>query len=362
MEFFNLDIILAAIAALAPFCLIGVVATATKVSDVIQPEVWAPYMIERTAELSSLINMGIVVPDDEIARLINSGGRLIDLPFWTDLDGDDEALQDNSDLTPGAIDADQDTAVKLMRGRAWGTNDLAKYLSGDDPAAAIANLVAEYWNRREQTILINILAGVVADNVANDSGDMVSDIAIDDGDNAAAANLISGEAVIDAAQTMGDAKDRLTALAIHSAVEARLAKNDLIDYERDSTGTIIKRTFMGLSLMVNDNCPRTAQTGAGKSGYEYTSYLFGRGAIARADAALPANEAVETDRDGLASETYLITRRHFILHPRGVEWQDTTNSNTSPKNPSNADLALATNWDRVYERKNVRIAVLKTNG
>lgn len=350
-------------AMIAPFALLlGVAATATKVSDVITPDNWAPYMIQRTAELSSLVGMGIVEPDAEIARLVNQGGRLIDLPFFSDLSGAEEAIQDNANLTPGKISADQDTACKLYRAKAWGVNDLAKYLAGADPARAIADLVAGWWAFREQAILIATLAGVVADNVANDSGDMVSDVSIADGNAAAAENLISGAAVIDAAQTMGDAKDRLVALAIHSVVEARLAKNDLIEYERDSTGTIVKRSFMGLSVMVNDNCPRTAQTGQGKSGYVYTSYLFGRGAIARADATLPATEAVEMDRDGLASETYMITRRHFILHPRGVEWQDNTVSNTSPKNPSNTDLALAANWDRVYERKNVRLAVLKTNG
>jgi len=355
----NIDVLMGLCGLVGLWGCLGVVATATKVSDVIQPEIWAPYMIERTAELSSLIAMGIVESDPEIQRLIQEGGRMIDLPFWTDLDGAEESIQDDSDLTPAAIDASQDQAVKLIRGKAWGVNDLAKHLSGSDPAKAIADLVAAWWNRREQAILINVLAGVFADNVANDSGDMVKDIAIEEGTAALAANLISGEAVIDAAQTMGDAKDKLTAMAIHSVVEARLAKNDLIEYERDSTGTIVKRTFMGLSLIVNDSCPTVDGT---TDGTKYTSYLFGRGAIARGDKTLDAGEAVETDRDGLASETYLITRRHLIIHPRGAAWQDATVSNTSPRNPSNANLAVEANWNRVYERKNLRLASLITNG
>ncbi len=337
---------------------LGVVATVTKVTDVVTPEVWAPYFIERTAEKSSLIASGIVGTDAVIAERVNGGGRLIDMPFWTDLTGDDEALQDDADLTPGKIETSQDQAVKLYRGRAIGANDLAKYLAGDDPAAAIADLFAEYWNRREQAILLAVLKGIFADNTANDSGDMSSDISIADGANATAANLISGEAVIDAVQTMGDAKDMLTAMMIHSVVEARLAKNDLIEYERDSTGTITKRTFMGLNVLVNDNCPKDA----GDTGYKYTTYIFGAGAIAREDATLPADETVELQREALASETYMVTRRHMIMHPRGIKWTDSVVSNTSPKNPSNADLYNASNWDRVYERKNVRIARLVTNG
>jgi hypothetical protein len=340
---------------LVPFCL----GAATKVSDVIQPEVWSPYMVERTAELSTLIDMGIVVPDAEIEALIQGGGRLIDMPFWTDLDGAEETLQDDTDLTPAAIDADQDTACKLFRGKAWGVNDLAKYLSGDDPAAAIADLAAAWWDRREQAVLINVLNGVFADNIANDSGDMVSDISIEDGDNATADNLISAVAVLNAAQTMGDAKDKLTAIAIHSVVENRMAQNDLIEVVRDSDGKILYRTFMGLRVIVNDNCPRTA---GATSGYKYTTYLFGAGAIARADRNLDPGEAVETERNGLGGETYLIHRRHFIIHPRGVEWQDASVAATKPKSPSNAELAMAANWDRAYERKNVRLAKLVTNG
>ena len=82
---------------------------------------------------------------------------------------------------------------------------LQNALSGDDPMGAIASLVAEYWARRYQAVLVSSLKGIFADNVANDSSDMVSDIAIEDGDNATAANLMSGDAFIDGQATFGDA-------------------------------------------------------------------------------------------------------------------------------------------------------------
>tara|TARA_Y100000310_G_scaffold60534_2_gene55875 strand:- start:47 stop:1045 length:999 start_codon:yes stop_codon:yes gene_type:complete len=330
---------------------------ATKVSDVITPEVFNPYVIERTATLSALVQAGIISQDDELNRLAMTGGRLLDLPFWADLTGADEILQDDGSLTPGAIGTGQDQAVLWMRGRAFGGNDLAAALAGDDPMRAIGDLVAAYWARREQTLLINVLAGVFADNVDNDSGDMVNDVSIEDGDNAAAANLMRGEAVIDAAQTMGDAKDRLTAIGVHSLVEARMAKGDLIEYERDSAGQILKRTFMGLAVIVDDAMPTAS---GATSGTKYTSYLYGAGAIARGDG--QAKVPTEVDRDSLAGEDYLINRRHSVLHPRGIAWTDTTVTDTSPRNPSNANAALAVNWNRVYERKNVRLASLITNG
>ena len=76
----------------------------------------------------------------------------------------------------------------------------------------------------------------------------------------------------------------------------------------------------------------------------------------------PADEATEIQRNGLGGETYLITRRHFVLHPRGIAWQNVTVTPTKPASPSNANLALPANWSRVYDRKNIRLVALDTNG
>src|SRR5690625_2120078 len=179
----------------------------TQISDVIVPDVFNPYVIEHTAELSALRRSGIVTSNPELDRLASSGGRLINMPFWNDLTGADEVLSDSSALTPAKIDADQDVAVLLMRGKAWSANDLAKALSGDDPMGAIGDLVAEYWVRREQDTLISILTGVFADNAANDNSDLINDISIADGDAATDANRISAEAVIDTTHLLGDAAD-----------------------------------------------------------------------------------------------------------------------------------------------------------
>lgn len=64
----------------------------------------------------------------------------------------------------------------------------------------------------------------------------------------------------------------------------------------------------------------------------------------------------ETDRDSLAGEDILINRQHFLLHPRGVKFTDTS---VAKKSPSNAELADQANWSRVYENKNIRIVAFK---
>ena len=347
---------------------------ATKISDIIIPDVFNPYVIERTAELSALVRAGIVVPDPKLDILAQAGGKLINMPFFKDLSGADEVLSDSSSLTPGNIDTGKDIAALHLRGKAWGVNDLAKALSGDDPMGAIANLVAEYWNRREQALLISSLKGVFADNLANDSGDLISDLAhATDGSAATDANMIGGSAVIDASTKLGDAAGKLVAMAMHSVPFSRLQKLNLIQWMIASTGgtdtTAMSYTklengaamdnaipfYLGKQVIVDDGCPTA--TGAGGNGLEYTTYLFGQGAIGRGEGASPV--PVETDRDSLAGEDYLIHRRHFILHPRGVKF---TTSSVAGESPTNTECEAAANWDRVYEKKNIRLVALVTNG
>lgn len=305
----------------------------TKISDVIVPEVFNPYVVQKTMELSALYNSGIISNNPELDRLAASGGTTINMPYWEDLNGEDEVLSDDGALTPAKITAGQDIAVLLMRGKAWSANDLAKALSGSDPMAAIGNLVSEYRARRMQATLIKILTGAFA---GTDMEKKISDISALEG----AAAQISGETFLDALQLMGDAKDKLTGVIMHSATETQLRKNNLIQTEFDSNNQPIK-FFMEKRVIIDDTCPVSA--GA------YTTYLFGQGAIGLGNGAAPV--PTETDRDSLAGDDILINRWHNIIHPRGVKWIGTA----AGSSPTNAELATGTNWSRVYEDKAIRM-------
>jgi hypothetical protein len=312
----------------------------TKISDVIVPEVFTPYVIQRTMELSALFQSGIAQRTAEFDRLASSAARTVQMPFWGDLTGDDEVLADNNALTPGKIQASKDEAVILRRGRAWGANDLAANLAGDDPMRAIGDLVASYWARRYQAALIATLEGVF--DAANMTTN-VHDITGEAGDDA----VISAKTAVDAAQKLGDAKAQLTAIIMHSATEAALKKQDLIEYLPASTnGTMQIPTFLGKQVIVDDGVPYDSDTGA------YTTYLFGPGAVAYGEGNPVGFVPTETDRDSLAGEDYLINRRTFILHPRGVRF---TSQSVAGVSPSNTELADGDNWTRVYEPKAIRI-------
>jgi hypothetical protein len=315
----------------------------TQIADIIIPSIFNPYVIERTAELDRFLQSGIAMPMAELtAEMIAKGkrGGFINMPFWKDLDGDDEVLADNASLTPAKITTGQDIAIMLMRGRAWSVNDLAEALAGSDPMRAIGDLVAQYWARRHEKSLIESLKGVFL--AASMSGN-VSDISALVGDLA----KLSASNTIAAAGLLGDTQDDLAGMAVHGATYTWMKQLDLIDFVQDSVQGKPIPFYLGKRLIVDDSLDVTATV--------YTSYLFGNGAVAFNE--VPAQFPSETDRDILAGNTVLATRSHYVQHPRGVKYKGTVDANT--KSPTNTELAVGTNWERVFEAKNVRIVQFK---
>lgn len=309
----------------------------TKIADVIVPDVFNQYVIERTAELSTFYQSGIISHNPELDKLATAGGKLINMPFWEDLTGEDEVLSDTTPLGVDKITANKDVAALLMRGKAWSANDLAKALSGDDPMRAIGDLVAAYWARRQQVTLISTLKGVFASGTMAANSHDISGEATDFG--------FTGETFLDASYKLGDNEEKLTGISVHSQVYANLRKQNLIEFALDSENKPIP-TYMGKRVIVDDGMP--VESGV------FTTYIFGQGAIGLGNGAAPV--PTETDRDSLQGDDILINRQHFLLHPRGVKF---TNTTVAGESPTNAELATAGNWERVYEPKNVRIVQFK---
>lgn len=311
---------------------------ATKIADVVVPEVFNPYYVQRTNELSAFFQAGIIAPVPELNILGQRGGTTIAMPYWEDLDGEEEILSDSSPLGVDKITTEQDIAVLHARGKAWGVNDLAKALAGDDPLTAIGDLVAAYWARRWQVLLLKTLEGVF------DSGTMNANIHDISGESGAGA-VASGDAVVDALYKLGDANARLTGFAMHSAVVAKFVKLGLIDFQNDADGNPTLPMYMGKRVVMDDGMP--------VAGGVYTSYLFGQGAIGLGEGNAPVPS--ETDRDSLAGEDILINRRHFVLHPRGVAWVGTPTG----VSPTNNEVSQGCNWERRWDPKDVRIVQFK---
>ena len=112
----------------------------TKLSDVIVPEVWVPYVKQQTTEKSALVQSGIISSSPELDNLVTQGGKIINMPFFNDLAGEDQVVPNQgTNLNVEGITTGQDKAVLLIRGKAWGAHELAGALAGADPMQAIAN-------------------------------------------------------------------------------------------------------------------------------------------------------------------------------------------------------------------------------
>jgi len=318
----------------------------TAIANIIFNNAFSTYVQRRSTELSALIQSGVAARDPAIAKLCASagfGGKTVSLPFWADLDGDDEVLAEGSALTVNNLSAKQDVAVVLRRGKAWGMNDLAADLAGDDPMRTIADRFVRYWLRRDQKALFSVLKGVFADNVANDNGDLVLDISGENGSDA----YLNKDTLLAAAQKLGDAKGALTAIAMHSAAETVLSAEQNTTLYRPSETPGRLSTYNGRSIIMDDGCGYDPATGIAEI------YLFGAGAVAYND--VPERVPYETDRDTLNSRDIVVTRSAKIVHLRGVAWHSPSIAGATP---TNAEMEAAAAWNRVYDRKDVRAVKL----
>lgn len=313
---------------------------ATTLQDIINPTaLFENYVVNRTSELSAIFQSGIITRDSKFDQLASEAAQVHNMPFFTDLNGDSEDIVEGTSLTEAKIGSKMDTSTTIRRAKMWGATDLSAQLAGTDPMSAIGDLVAGFWARDHQKELLNILDGVFA---ATSMTDHVLDISSKTGKAAA----FSGEAFIDAMQLMGDARNSLTAVVMHSATKSYLDKLNLIQTIRQSDATSFD-TYMGRRVIVDDSCPAAAGN--------YTTYLFGEGAIAYGVGSPVGLVPVEVDRDKRKGSgvNYLISRKAFIMHPRGVAWKNKTRAHA--ESVSRAELKDAGNWERVYEPKQIRI-------
>ena len=232
--------------------------TATLLADMIVPEVFAPYVIRKTAELSNLIQSGIVASNPTLDQLITGGGRTLEMPVFNDLSGDDEVMGESS-ATVGGITTSKDIAAVLYRIKAWGATELAACLSGADPMKAIGDLVANFNVRKEQKILISALEGAFS---ASNMSSLVFDISSNVG-----ASAISANAVLDGKQLLGDAAGNLTAIAMHSAAFTKLQKDNVIAFIPTSESKVQIPTYLGYRVIVDDGLPYVTP---GKAAYTIT--------------------------------------------------------------------------------------------
>ena len=341
---------------------------AVRISDVIVPRVFAPYLAQQTEEKSRIIEAGAMARNSYLDEQMQNGWLTLDVPQFTPLARSAENISTDDPAAKSVskkIGTAQDTVVRLSRNDSWSEMALTQVLSGADPLGTISSQLGTFWAIRLQKAVIAMISGINADNGANDAGDYCHEI-VSTGFTSGTTSVQVG-ALVDALQTMGDSKDAVSLMLTHSVVEARMRKNNLITYEEESGKGGPVRRYGNMLVIIDDGMPSSTAVirkdgSAGALGM-YESWFFGPGAI-QLGVRTPA-DAVELSRDATAGtgsgQTTLHNRVEWVIHMPGHRYTGTA-ANGGPSNAATAqNLNHKDSWNRIVsERKMVPYARLIT--
>lgn len=329
-------------------------------SNIYNPLTFARREQEAQLQLNRFIQSGVAEMDTMLQEQAATGGNQGELPYYNPLSTATEPnySSDNpaSNSTPLGHTSSKMVWRMAMQNQSWSIMDLARDLALEDPVGAITGRIGAYWATANEKRIIQSCLGVLADNVANDSGDMLVKVGTDSASAITDAERISADVVLNAKQTMGDHAQALTTIAMHSAIFTRLQKQNLIDFTTTSDGKIAIPTYLGYNVVVDDTLPAVA----GTNRILYTVALFGKGLfrMASGKVQVPSERNRLPDAGNGGGEERLYSRRADIIHPYGFSF---TSSSVSANSATLAELATAANWDRKQSRKNIPLAFVQVN-
>ncbi len=321
----------------------------TQLGDVVEPEVFTDYMMERSIYKNALYRSSILTPQPQLDTLLDGGSSTFSFPFWQTNDvvgASPSAVNQADDVTPSELTADKMVARRLFFDVAFNQEDLASVLAGSNPQDAVMESIGNMWDRQTQQVLFAQIQGIIADDLTDDN-DMINDI------TSAGNDKISSGAVIETATKFGDMQGDLVGIAMHSVPYGTLQEANLIDTRPENEQNVGWGTYLGKSVIVDD----TLIDGSS----DYWTVLFKSNAFGYG----------QTDRNYVPTELWrdpsksggrslLYSRKVMAVHPYGMKYSETSESGTFP---TLSDLKLAANWDRVAASvKNMRFVVLKSNG
>lgn len=337
---------------------------AVQIADIYNPLTFGRRAQQAQVALNRFLSSGVAVQDGLIQAQIAAGGHLGELSNFQPLTvGEPNYSTDDPTVksTPANIATELQKFRAAARNYSWSTMDLARELALEDPVGAITGRIGQFWASDDESRIIASLQGILADNIANDSSDMVINVATDSASAVTDGERIGGERVIDAMQTLGDHKESITTIALHSAIYTRLQKQNLIQFVRDADNNTMFATYMGKRLIIDDSLPAVA----GSNRITYTCVLFGGAVFGGANGQVlkPSEMWRVPDAGNGGGQDLIFSRVNNVWHPYGFSFLSTTVTGGAAtcRFASYADLKLAANWNRIWLRKNIPLAFIKVN-
>lgn len=327
------------------------------------PEVFSGYMAEQPTWNDAIINSGILVEDSTIMDLIGTKGNVATLPFYVPIDeNDDPALNNDGETNnvPSEISGKKQTAMLIQRMKAWKAQDFTKELTGADPMTHVANSVAGYYRQVRVRDLMTIVDAVLSlDKMKNH----ITDLSESTGSGEVTdANKVDETTLIFAQQkALGDSSDKMGLLFLHSYMYAKYKALGLVDFNKYTVtnalaGDVNLPSIGGFIPAVSDRF--TVDTS--KTNPVYKTYMIGAGSI------LTCNKNnyedpyyADYDPETNAGIRKLYTKQGYVLHPNGFSIDA---NKIAKESPTTTELGTKGNWSLVYDKKNIRMGMIKSNG
>ena len=151
-----------------------------QLADIYNPVPFAGLTARAQLELNKFIESGVAVRSETLQSMVSQGGNIGEITNFQPL-GTDEPNYSSDDpavnSTPKKISDETQKYRLASQNQSWSAMDLAIELGLQDPVAAITTKIGQYWATANERRIIQSCMGILADNVANDSGDMLETVA-----------------------------------------------------------------------------------------------------------------------------------------------------------------------------------------
>lgn len=347
-----------------------------RISDLWTPQIWGGQVREKQATFPIILNSQAVVQSPLLASSAAGAGVSVNVPTWRDItdQADEVQVEATAPTNTNGITTANQVAPILNRVSKSGVEALAAQVSGSDPVSEITMQLAARRLKQRQASLIALLrgafgtsSGAALGNAAALAGVRLT-IGDESGNAAAAAELISPDAFINAKTLMGELADGLRsgALFMHSTVRATLEKLDASSFKTGNQSGLPFQidTYRGVPVFICDALVRAGTT----SGFVYDTYLISNGAlgvgekpqvVGTIDRAIIDVASLNYQADPNTNSEFIYDRTRCILHLNGMRWT----GSPAGQSATNAELGTLGNWALAYTSANrVGAVCIVSNG
>lgn len=341
---------------------------------------------------NSLIKNGLftIVNKYKSKMADETGGYAIEEPVKGRIGGTPTNYDGSTDIAKGTerITYHQ-RKIAYGRAKAWGEYDFASEVTGTNFMAE-AQEVKDYWDEQRQGTVLAILKGIFGMSGGVD-GAFVEKHTYDISENDGTSANLGADAMNRASQkALGDKKQNLDIIFMHSVVSTNLEGLNLIDFLKYTDANGIERdltigTFNGRLVIVDDEVQElngydeatSSTTGALKvvsgtpstgeikidtvkasdfypadvsandyvvASNKYVSYAFKRGFFEFEDLGVKTPSELVRNAYEKGGFTDLVTRIREIIVPTLISYKG-----TGSVSPSNEALATGSNWELVND-------------